>query len=209
MRLPLFRDRVLAEPDDLVRLVFPQRGVVMRRYRISAVLFAAFLAGSTTGCQDGVGLLAPEAGPASIAAERSAGASAVQDRSSDVGGVTAVIDRSGGELKLGNQRLVVPAGAVDAPTIFRMKNGSGHLSVALTATRTAPNDVGSAGFPVPLILTFHYANEATLPGDPALLQIVWIRPDGSLEPQPTTVDLESKVISGEISHLSEYALASN
>lgn len=144
-----------------------------------------------------------------MSAQGSPGLSIVEDSTSGVGGVTAVIDSRGGELKLGNQTLLVPAGAVDAATLFTMKKSSKALRVTLTASREAPNDVGSAGFATPLTLSFRYGNAASLPGDPSDIRIVWIRRDGSFEPQPTTVNLASRVVSGELSHFSDYALASN
>lgn len=181
----------------------------MKLHRMFSLPLVVALASGLGACQDGRSLLGPEAASPPIAAQGTPGLSMIEDRTSEVGGVTAVIGSQGGELKLGNQSLVVPAGAVDAPTLFRMKKGSRALSVIITATRETLNDVGNAGFATPLTLSFRYGNAASLPAEPSQIQIVWVRPDGTFDPQPTTVDLEARVISAEITHLSEYALASN
>ena len=62
-----------------------------------------------------------------------------------VGVVTAIIDRNGGTLNIGNHVLTVPVGAVDGPTTFTMTKLVDEIEVGLTATRLLPNDVGHAG----------------------------------------------------------------
>jgi hypothetical protein len=186
----------------------------MARNMISKLaLSAVFAVAALTGCQNGDALVAPDAsrpaGLASSAASSSNGWEVVEDTTSATGGVSLVIGAEGGELSLGKQRLIVPAGAVDAPTTFRMKKGDSRLKVTLTATRSTTNDVGSAGFAKPLTLVFGYGNAASLPGDPADISVVWIKEDGTFEPQPTVVDTEAKTVSGEIEHFSDYAMASN
>ena len=69
-----------------------------------------------------------------------------------VGVVTAIIDRNGGSLNIGNHVLTVPAGAVDYPTTFVMTKLVDEIEVGLTATRLLPNDVGRQGFKVPVKL---------------------------------------------------------
>lgn len=181
----------------------------MKRNRIVSLIFGAVLASGLVACQDGAMPMGPDAASSIATPQASAAWAVVSDRNSGIGGVTAVIGSEGGELKLGNQSLVVPAGAVDAPTVFRMRKSSEALRVELTATRVTPNDVGSAGFARPLTLNFRYGHAASLPGDPSDLQIVWVRPDGTFEPQPTDVDEVARVVSGQIDHFSEYAMASN
>lgn len=168
-----------------------------------------------SGCQDADRLVSPRsaAPEASIEASTSSSSSSVWqilDADSDLtGGVSAVIGAEGGRLELGQQTLVVPAGAVDAPTVFTLKKGGSKLRVALSASRETTNDVGSAGFAVPVYLIFTYGNVASLPADPSELKIVWIRADGTYEPQPTVVDQGAKTVTGELTHFSEYALATN
>lgn len=176
---------------------------------VSRLLVLSIAATGLAGCGEGGQLVGPSSDSPVMSLQSAPGWTVVQDASSRSGGVTAVIDERGGELRLGNQSLLVPAGAVDAPTIFNMKKNGGAMSVSLTATRFTPDDVGSAGFAVPVTLSFRYGNEASLPGDPSDLRIVWIRPDGTFEPQPTTVDTQARIVSAELNHLSDYVLASN
>lgn len=182
---------------------------MIAKLALSAVFAIAVLA----GCENPDTLVAPNAGaPAGLAsssASSSGGWEVVDDSTSATGGVSVVIGVEGGELSLGKQRLVVPAGAVDAPTTFRMKKGDSRLKVTLTATRSTENDVGSAGFLKPLTLIFGYGNAAALPGDPADISVVWIKADGTFEPQPTVVDTEAKTVSGQLEHFTEYAMATN
>lgn len=166
-----------------------------------------------SACQDATPLVGPEVPTPEISISQSSSSSSVWqilEASSDVtGGVSAVIGAEGGSLKLGRQTLVVPAGAVDAPTIFTMKKGGAKLRVILNASRVTGNDVGAAGFATPVYLTFSYGSVSSLPADPSELLIVWIRADGSYEPQPTVVDEAAKTVTGELLHFSEYALATN
>lgn len=185
----------------------------MRRSWISmlAALAVAFV--GLSGCQDATRLAGPEAAAPDIAISTSTSNSSVwqilEAASDDTGGASAVIGAEGGSLKLGQQTLVVPAGAVDAPTTFTIKKGGSKLHVILNASRETTNDVGAAGFPVPVYLTFSYGNVSSLPADPSALSIVWIRADGTYEPQPTVVDEAAKTVTGELLHFSEYALATN
>lgn len=182
---------------------------VISRLALSAV----FAVAAVTGCENTGALVAPEssapAGLASSSTSSSGGWQVVDDSTSATGGVSVVIGVEGGELALGKQRLIVPAGAVDAPTTFRMKKGDSRLKVTLTATRETTNDVGSAGFAKPLTLIFGYGNAAALPGDPSNITVVWLKADGTAEPQPTVVDTEAKTVSGQIDHFTDYAMATN
>jgi hypothetical protein len=176
-------------------------------------LSVMFAVAGLTGCQNADGLMAPDAnvpaGLASSSTNTSDSWEIVEDSTSATGGVSAVIGVEGGELTLGKQRLIVPAGAVDAPTTFRMKKGNARLQVKLTATRETTNDVGSAGFAKPLTLVFGYGNAAALPADPADVAVVWLKEDGTAEAQPTVVDTEAKTVSGTLDHFSDYAMATN
>ena len=186
------------------------------RYRLTSMLTVAALALiGMSGCENAVRPVgpepvAPELASASTSLE-SADGSVWQliEGLEEMGGTHAIIGAAGGELTLGQQTLIVPAGAVDAPTLFTMKKSGSKLRVSLTASRVTANDVGSAGFAKPLDLIFSYGAVASLPGDPGDLVIVWIRPDGVYEPQPTTVNTLDRTVTGEIIHFSEYALATN
>ncbi len=125
----------------------------------------------------------------------------VRETDPAVGTVTAVIDQNGGSLSIGGTTLAVPAGAVSAPTTFTVNRPNGELTYDFTATQNAANDVGSAGFAVPLTLTISYADVKGRMKDPVIL---WIKPNGYAEPQPTTVDPSTKAMSAPISHFSVY-----
>lgn len=175
----------------------------------SMLTLAALALIGLAGCENASQPFGPEpVGPA-LSLEASGSISwTILDGPEEIGGTHALIGAEGGELRLGNQTLIVPAGAVDAPTLFTMKKGGSKLRVTLSASRLEYNDIGAAGFAKPLDLIFSYGNVASLPGDPEDLVIVWIRPDGTYEPQPTTVDTTAKTVTGEISHFSDYAMAS-
>lgn len=186
------------------------------RYRLTSMLTVAALALiGIAGCENAVQPVGPEPlGPGPVSSSSSldsADGSVWQliEGLEEVGGTHAVIGAEGGALLLGQQTLIVPAGAVDAPTLFTMKKGGAKLRVTLTASRVSPNDVGAAGFAKPLDLIFSYGAVASLPGDPGDLVIVWIRPDGEFEPQPTAVNTLDRTVTGQIIHFSEYALATN
>jgi hypothetical protein len=118
-----------------------------------------------------------------------------------VGAVTAVIDQNGGALAIGGTVLFVPKGAVSAPTTFTMTKPNGTLKYDFTATQDTPNDVGSAGFPVPLTLMIDYSGVKHGMKNPVVL---WFRPDGYAVPLPTTVNRSRKTMSAQIHHFSIY-----
>jgi len=124
-----------------------------------------------------------------------------------VGVVSAIIDQNGGSLSIGNHVLTVPVGAVDGPTTFTMTKLVDEIEVGLTATRLLPNDVGHAGFNVPVRLSLSYANATEVPADLSSLKIVWVKPDGQMEPQPSALDTAGEVVVGTLNHFSGYALA--
>ena len=123
-----------------------------------------------------------------------------------VGVVTAVIDRNGGSLNIGNHVLTVPAGAVDHPTTFVMTKLVEEIEVGLTATRVLPNDVGRRGFNVPVRLSLSYANAAEIPVNESAMKVVWVKPDGEVEVQSSAVDTEDEAVVGALNHFSGYAL---
>ena len=86
---------------------------------------------------------------------------------------------------------------------------SGYVHVKLTATSVGSpvhNDVGAAGFHVPLALALSYP-----PGGGihtwARYVVAWLRPDGTLERVPSGVDPSNKVVIGRLSHFSHYVVA--
>ena len=125
----------------------------------------------------------------------------VQETDPTVGTVTAVIDENGGSLSIGGTTLAIPAGAVSAPTTFTVNKPNGELTYDFTATQNTPNDVGSAGFAVPLSLTISYADVRGHVKNPV---IVWIKANGYAEPQPTTVDDAAETMTASVSHFSVY-----
>ena len=125
----------------------------------------------------------------------------MQETDPTVGTVTAVIDQKGGSLSIGGTTLDVPAGAVSGPTTFRVTKPNGEITYDFTATRKTLNDVGSAGFAVPLKLTIYYGGVHRNMKAPT---IVWIRPDGHAEALITTVEKRSRTMSAQITHFSIY-----
>jgi hypothetical protein len=123
-----------------------------------------------------------------------------------VGVVSSIIDENGGSLSIGNHVLTVPVGAVDGPTTFTMTKLVDEIEVGLTATRLLPNDVGHAGFNVPVTLSLSYANAAEVPANLASLRVLWVKANGQMEPQPSALDTDGHVVVGTLSHFSKYAL---
>ena len=109
-----------------------------------------------------------------------------------VGVVTAIIDENGGELNIGPHRLLVPAGAVSAPTTFVMSKVPGEIEVGLTATRLLLNDVGRAGFLKPVRLTLSYDNASNVTAD--------------AEPQQSYVDQDANEVGANLNHFSIYTV---
>lgn len=143
-----------------------------------------------------------------ITVVQSDGSTVVRETDLSAGTVAGTIDQAGGKLILGQHVLDIPAGAVDAPTLFTMnKLDADHVRMKLTATRVTTNDVGAQGFAVPVKLTLSYKNAAELPNDQSLLRIIWIKLDGSYESQASTVDVQGKRVTASLSHFSDYALA--
>ncbi len=125
----------------------------------------------------------------------------VRETDPAVGTVSGVFDQNGGSLSIGGTTLTIPAGAVSAPTTFTINRPDGELTFDFSATQNTANDVGSAGFAVPLSLTISYAGVNGTVNNPV---IVWIKPSGYAEPQPTTVDSTAKTMTAPINHFSVY-----
>jgi hypothetical protein len=125
----------------------------------------------------------------------------VKETDPEVGTVSGVFDSNGGSLSIGGTTLAIPAGAVSAPTTFTVNKPNGELTYDFTATQNTANDVGSAGFAVPLSLTISYAAVHGKVKNPV---IVWIKPNGYAEAQATTVDAAAETMTAPISHFSVY-----
>ena len=123
--------------------------------------------------------------------------------------VEAVIGAAGGELRLGDHWLLVPAGTVIGPVRFRMTPiHDGTMHVDLTATRVqdveVENDVGEAGFLQHVYLSFA-VDPTTF--DPTDLGVAWLV-DGSLVLQQSFVYEDDSIV-GALTHFSGYVLVAN
>ena len=118
---------------------------------------------------------------------------------------------SGGVLHAGSYWLVVPAGAINKPTVFRMAvRTDGVVGVTLTATQQVNGsyrDVGPKGFKKELILALSYEGTEEQVSDPTRLLVAWDRGDAGLTPVRSSVDTRLKVVYGFLKHFSDYALA--
>jgi hypothetical protein len=184
----------------------------MRRYRsivrsLSAAVVAALL---LAGCAERGGkgeTLLPEAAAPSM---QGAGSLSKMAGSIPVFDVQKQIGADGGELGVPGYRLVVPRGAVSQPTLFTFQSvNNGYLEVKLTATSggsAVHNDVGQAGFAVPVALSIAYEPAG---GVRSWLRLVvaWVRPDGELDPVPSFINPSAKTVTGKLDHFSQYVVA--
>lgn len=132
----------------------------------------------------------------------------------------AEIGAEGGSLSASGHRLVVPAGAVDAPTTFKMRqykkalaDGTVVIAVELRAVRTLADgtelDVGEQGFAVPLELSLTYTwSDNVDDSNAGSTSIVWLKSDTEAEEVDPTVDHDTAGDRVEIDlwHFSDYAL---
>jgi hypothetical protein len=152
-------------------------------------------------------LTGPEVGVAGVSTSGN-GFTVVKENDLSVGVVTGVIGSSGGKLMLGKHELWVPKDAVSAATTFTMTKVDGEqIRVKLDATQLTTNDIGSQGFAVPVKLTLSYDNAAELPQDESLLRIIWIRLDGTVQEQVSSVEVTGRRVHANLGHFSDYALA--
>jgi hypothetical protein len=181
-----------------------------------AALAAALL---VTGCDNLSDPSSALTGPSDksdvlITVKTRSGFTIARETDPSVGVVTALIDRNGGALSIGNHVLTVPAGAVDGPTVFTMTKPAGTLKLDLTATSVVPgtrlpslnaNNVGRNGFNVPVSLAISYYNVEGV-SDPSKLKVGWVKPNGTVEIQQSQVDVFGKVVVGTLHHFSAYAI---
>ena len=127
--------------------------------------------------------------------------------------VTKLLGADGGTLRLVGHRLVVPSGAVDAPTTFEMSallNGNVRVDLSATAPGASGRiDVGEAGFDRPVRLDLTY-ERATNVRDARKLVIIRLNPlgmDAVHEVLPTTVDPSNERATTWLEHFSGYIMA--
>ena len=132
----------------------------------------------------------------------------------------ARIGADGGRLEVSGHRLDVPAGAVDAPTNFRMRqykkelaDGTVVIAVELSAVRTLDNgselDVGASGFAVPLQLSLTYRwSDNVDDSNVGETTVVWLRSDTEAEEVDETAEHDSigDQVTIDVWHFSDYAL---
>lgn len=123
-----------------------------------------------------------------------------------------VIGPEGGRLALGWHELIVPAGAVRRPTVFRMTSKIGlHVVLDLTAAERG-SGAAVTTFNVPLELRLSYRFLPMAEAQRERLLVLWLKdesPSGELVPVPTTVNRQRRYISGSITHFSQYAMGMN
>jgi hypothetical protein len=123
---------------------------------------------------------------------------------------THVIGREGGRLSLGLDELIVPAGAVSAPTVFKMTRQLGpHILVDLKAyDRQTGAVVDTFARPLELRLSYLFARVP----QPERLVVLWLKDessDGELVPMPTRVSTRTRQVIGSLTHFSQYAMGLN
>jgi uncharacterized membrane protein YgcG len=115
----------------------------------------------------------------------------------------------GGTLAAGGHQLVVPPGAVEQPTWFVMTViGGNTVHVRLKAWRVSDR-APVTQFPedAPIHLKLNAANVADV--DQRYLSVLYLRDgryDGRLETQPSSFDAQNKVLTGYLTHFSEYCM---
>ena len=173
----------------------------------SAVVTMA-LALTFVGC-DRASVVEPEIGRSSDGIFLTGNLRKVTGSDGTIASASAWIDGSGGSVNIGPHHLTVPAGAVSGRTLFAMKlSNPADVVIDLTATSEGSatvNDVGARGFATPVSLRIKYGvmdwtNESSL-------TVVWLRPDGVLEPVPSVVNTSYKWVTGSIDHFSGYSVA--
>jgi hypothetical protein len=178
----------------------------MRLSGLSALALMLTVWGCDNLSDSGSRLTGPsEQSDALIKTTGSGGSVIARETDATVGTVAAVIGKRGGVISIGEHMLIVPAGAVDRPTTFQMTKVPGKIEMGLTATQVTPNDVGHAGFNVPVTLVLSYANIEKI--QPVRkLKVMWVKADGSTEVMPSQVYTSQKVVYGSLGHFSDYGV---
>ena len=181
----------------------------LRRSSLAALALTVALAGCETSSDSGL-LLEPkhEQEQVLISWKFGNGYKVVRETEESVGSVEAKIDRHGGMLSLGKHLLLVPPGAVSAPTTFSFSKSDGdHVRIHLTASRHGDNDVGKRGFARPVRLMLSYEGAANLsPADLEGMRVIYIREDQKVEPLPSLVNYHDRWVGSDLRHFSEYGI---
>lgn len=124
---------------------------------------------------------------------------------------TFTSDREGGLAECGPHTLNIPANAFSPELVdFHIEVVKGEeVRIRLYATSQGSsilNDVGAAGFDVPLTASLKYGKDAELEGDTSELSVLWLKPDGTIQVIPTTIDSSTNTAIADIDHFSEFAL---
>ena len=177
---------------------------LLKRYGVWALALTMTMVGCDS-VQDGALMGPGDKDEVLITWTSASGYTVARETDPTVGVVTAVIGENGGALSIGKHLLVVPAGAVSAPTTFVMNKLPGSIKVDLTATQILPNDIGARGFDKPVRLHLSYENTSNV-STGADLFIAWRRLDGTVERQSSSVDSSGKVVSTNLNHFSIYEI---
>lgn len=181
----------------------------MRQGSFAALALMVALAGCESASDSGL-LLEPkhETEQVLVSFKLGNGYTVVRETEETVGAVEATIGRAGGTLSLGKHLLIVPAGAVDADTKFRMEKEDGdHVRLHLTASRFGKNDIGKRGFnrPVKLLLSYEAAANVSS-ASASSMAVMYIRNDNKVEPLPSTVNYFDRWVGTDLRHFSEYGI---
>lgn len=127
--------------------------------------------------------------------------------------VSQLIGGNGGTVTLLGHRIVVPAGAVDLPTVFTLAVlPNGYVQVDVTALAPALSglvDVGAAGFERPVRLDLSYERATNVKRESRLV-ILRLNPAGMSELHealPTTVAASQDQATVWLEHFSGYIMA--
>lgn len=150
--------------------------------------------------------LAPTAGSPRFSVGASAVVSTKDLKKAATG--AALIDQSGGQLSVGGHNLTVPANAVSEATWFTMQVVEANkIHVKLRAQR-ASDLAAVTQFPiVPVRIDFDASTVDVL--DISSLSVVYLVDgtyDGAKEYFTSTVNLDTKRVSADLSHFSDYTL---
>ena len=123
--------------------------------------------------------------------------------------VTAEIDSRGGVLRADEYFLAVPRNAVRGKTTFTMEVSTDGV-VSLTAIETRGRvwvDVGANGFREKLTVGLSYGRSREAKASALDFKVVWLKDNGNVVVMPSLVDERARIVYGELSHFSRYALA--
>jgi hypothetical protein len=168
-----------------------------------AASVAALALLAALACRDATTGPAPAAPSASISAT-SAGPKLLKCSARAAAKLAKRLDTAGGDLVIDANRLVVPDGAVDAPTEFEL---------AVPATNRAQVDLAADGRehftfaePVAITIDLRHCGDAELAG-PLSVWYIDAQTGSLLEPMGGTLDSVAKTITFTTEHFSSYAVA--